>query len=130
MLSGAGFLLEPDPGTAADPLHEGTEETRMALMSTRTWDEWLEQYAESHQHPINRLCHTFGIPIVLGSVLTGLAALFVPALWPLAAVLFVVGWIFQFVGHAYERKRPEFMNDWRFLFVGLRWWFAKVRGRV
>ena len=23
----------------------------------------------------------------------------------------------------------EFLKDWRFLFVGLRWWWAKVRGR-
>jgi hypothetical protein len=25
---------------------------------------------------------------------------------------------------------PEFFHDWRFLLVGLRWWFAKVRGRA
>ena len=24
---------------------------------------------------------------------------------------------------------PEFFHDWRFLFVGVRWWFAKVRGK-
>jgi uncharacterized membrane protein YGL010W len=41
-----------------------------------------------------------------------------------------VGWIFQFVGHAFEGKPPEFFSDWRFLLVGARWWAAKVRGRV
>jgi len=35
----------------------------------------------------------------------------------------------QFVGHAFERKLPEFFHDWRFLLVGLRWWIAKVSGR-
>jgi uncharacterized membrane protein YGL010W len=42
----------------------------------------------------------------------------------------VVGWIFQFVGHAFEGKAPEFFSDWRFLLVGTRWWAAKIRGRV
>src|SRR6266478_3991105 len=51
-------------------------------------------------------------------------------LWRWALALFVVGWIFQFVGHWYEKKPPEFFKDWRFLFVGLRWWFAKLRGRA
>ena len=46
------------------------------------------------------------------------------------AALFVVGWIFQFVGHAFEGKPPEFMKDWRFLFVGVRWWLAKVQGKA
>jgi uncharacterized membrane protein YGL010W len=45
-------------------------------------------------------------------------------------VLFVVGWAFQFIGHGFEGKPPEFLRDWRFLFVGLRWWYAKIRGRV
>lgn len=34
----------------------------------------------------------------------------------------VGGWVFQFIGHAAEGKPPEFFRDWRFLFVGLRWW--------
>lgn len=25
--------------------------------------------------------------------------------------IFVVGWIFQFVGHFYEKKKPAFMDD-------------------
>ena len=49
-------------------------------------------------------------------------------LWKVAAGLFVLGWIFQFIGHAYERKPPEFLKDWRFLFVGLRWWLKKMKG--
>jgi uncharacterized membrane protein YGL010W len=48
----------------------------------------------------------------------------------LAAGLFVGGWIFQFIGHAFEGKLPEFFQDWRFLFVGLRWWFAKMTGKA
>ena len=51
------------------------------------------------------------------------------ALW-VAIALFVVGWVLQFVGHIAERKPPEFFKDWRFLFVGLRWWVAKLQGRA
>jgi uncharacterized membrane protein YGL010W len=100
------------------------------MMGGRTSDEWVAQYATSHQHPINRICHTFGIPMIAVSILL------VPAVWAnlldwrFAAGLFVAGWILQFIGHAFEGKPPEFFKDWRFLFVGLRWWFAKMRGRA
>jgi uncharacterized membrane protein YGL010W len=42
----------------------------------------------------------------------------------------VVGWVFQFIGHAFEGKPPEFLKDWRFLFVGLSWWLAKLAGKA
>src|SRR5438876_5316413 len=102
----------------------------MALMSSRSWDDWVGEYAQSHQHRVNRLCHTVGIPLIALSVPLFVAALVVPGFWRLPLALFVIGWIFQFVGHAYERKPPEFVKDWRFLFVGLRWWLAKIRGRA
>jgi len=95
----------------------------------RTWDEWIAQYAGSHQHPVNRFCHTVGIPLIALSLPLFVVALFVHGWWVIPVTLFVVGWLFQFVGHAFEGKPPEFFHDWRFLFVGLRWWFAKVRGK-
>jgi uncharacterized membrane protein YGL010W len=100
----------------------------MALMSSRGWDEWIAEYGQSHQHPANRFCHTIGIPMIALSILVLVGALIFPPLWKVALALFVVGWIFQFVGHAYEGKPPEFLKDWRFLFVGLRWWFKKLQG--
>jgi uncharacterized membrane protein YGL010W len=102
----------------------------MALLSKRTWPDWIDEYARSHQHPKNRLCHTFGIPMVALSVLFALGTPFRPSLGAAAIGLFVVGWIFQFVGHAYEGKRPEFFKDLRFLLVGLGWWFNKRQGRA
>ena len=53
---------------------------------------------------------------------------FVFGLWRVALALFVIGWILQFIGHYFEGKPPEFFKDWRFLFVGLRWWLKKVVG--
>lgn len=102
----------------------------MRPLGGRSWDEWIARYGQSHAHPVNRLCHTIGIPLIVLSLPLFLAALVVPGLWRLALALFVIGWIFQFVGHAFEGKPPEFLHDWRFLFVGLRWWVAKIRGRA
>jgi uncharacterized membrane protein YGL010W len=99
----------------------------MALMSDRSFEEWLAQYEASHQHPINRRCHTMGIPLVGVSLLLVVPALVLPPLGWVAGVSFVTGWALQLIGHAYERKPPEFLKDWRFLFVGARWWLRKMR---
>ena len=100
------------------------------MLGGRSWDEWVTQYARSHQHPLNRFCHTFGIPLIALSIPLFIVALAVPGFWRVPLAMFVVGWILQFLGHAIEGKPPEFLHNWRFLFVGLRWWFAKMRGRA
>lgn len=100
------------------------------MLGGRTNDQWIAQYATSHQHPVNRLCHTFGIPTILVSLALGIATIFYRPLWRFAIGFFLFGWALQFIGHAFERKVPEFFHDWRFLFVGVRWWVAKMRGRA
>lgn len=100
------------------------------MLGGRTNEQWIAQYASSHQHPVNRLCHTFGIPLIMISLALFVASIFLHFLWPYAAGLFAFGWILQFVGHAFERKEPEFFHDWRFLLVGTRWWWAKMKGRA
>jgi uncharacterized membrane protein YGL010W len=96
----------------------------------RSNQERVAQYATSHQHPINRFFHTLGIPTILASIAVFLASFFFHHLWMYALILFVIGWIFQFIGHAFEGKPPEFLHDWRFLFVGVRWWWSKINGRA
>ena len=100
------------------------------MLGNRSNEEWIAEYASGHQHPINRTCHTIGIPMIAISIVLAFAGLFVAGVWKWALALFVIGWIFQFVGHYYEKKPPEFFKDWRFLFVGLRWWLAKMRGKA
>ena len=78
---------------------------------------------------LSRVTHR-GITLIAASLPLFIVASFVHGLWPLPLELFVVGWTFQFVGHYVEGKPPEFFHDWRFLFVGLRWWVAKMRGRA
>jgi hypothetical protein len=101
-----------------------------SMLGNKTNDQWVTEYSHSHQHPINRLCHTIGIPLIAGSILLLIVSIFVEGLWPIAVGLFLLGWILQFLGHYVEGKPPEFLRDWRFLFVGLRWWLAKIRGRA
>ncbi len=100
------------------------------MLGNKPLEKWIAEYSQSHQHPINRLCHTFGIPMIALSLPLFVVAAFWHRFWPVPVALFVVGWVFQFAGHYVEGKPPEFFHDLRFLFVGLRWWFAKIRGRA
>jgi uncharacterized membrane protein YGL010W len=100
------------------------------VLGSKPMSQWIEEYARSHRHPVNRACHTIGIPTIALSVPLFVAAAFLPGLWPVPLALFVLGWSLQLVGHWFEGRPPEFLRDWRFLLVGARWWLAKVRGRV
>lgn len=85
--------------------------------------DFLETYKEKHQHPINRLTHTFGIPMIVIS----LPLFFFDWRWALG--LFTVGWILQFIGHWFEGKAPAFFSDIKFLLVGPWWWVQKTFGK-
>ena len=50
--------------------------------------------------------------------------------WWLAVLLFVVGWIFQFVGHVYEGRKPAFLTNLLHLLVGPLWIAALAMRRV
>ena len=102
-------------------------------MKGKSIDEWVDDYAEAHQNSFNQLCHSVGIPMIVVSLLlmplAALGILPVQVLWA-GVGLFFGGWVLQFVGHAVEGKPPEFLRDWRFLLVGLRWWIKKMRGKI
>ncbi len=54
----------------------------------------------------------------------GLVALYLLGIvltWPWAVAAFVLGWIFQFVGHAYEGKKPAFLTNLVHLLIGPLW---------
>lgn len=91
--------------------------------------EWVDRYNASHLHPVNRVLHAVGVPMIFFSVLLGVAAIFIAALRLPALLLFVAGWVLQFIGHLVEGKPPAFFSDWRFLVTGLAWWLRKMRGR-
>jgi uncharacterized membrane protein YGL010W len=58
-------------------------------------------------------------------VLLWLEGLTVP-LWLISAVIFVVAWFGQFIGHSIEGKRPSFFTDIQFLLIGPLWLLAAI----
>ena len=48
----------------------------------------------------------------------GLVALLRPYITEISLLLFVLGWILQFLGHFIEGKRPSFFEDLRYFLIG------------
>ncbi|MGK0499061.1 MAG: YGL010W-like membrane protein [Oceanicoccus sp.] len=149
-------------------------------MQQRSLQQWLSEYSETHQNPINKRIHFVCVPVILFCTLgllwqlplpsalhsIGLANAAIPLialslifyltlslsltigmvvivalciwvfesyisygpseLWLLCAVLFVITWIGQFIGHAYEGKKPSFFKDLQFLLIGPLWILAFI----
>lgn len=83
---------------------------------------YIEEYKKTHTHPINHLTHAIGIPMIVVS----LPLFFFN--WKWALTLFVVGWIFQFIGHAFEGKAPAFFKNPIYLLIGPIWLVRKIFG--
>ncbi len=79
---------------------------------------FVDKYKSKHRHPLNRLSHSIGIPMVVVSLpLFSLS-------WRWALMLFGAGWVFQFIGHAIEGTQPVFFGNPLYLFVG-PWWLVR-----
>ena len=52
------------------------------------------------------------------------------ALVPVSLTIFVVAWIFQFIGHHIEGKKPSFFKDLQFLLIGPLWVVAFLFRRL
>ena len=85
---------------------------------------FMENYKAKHQHPLNRLTHNIGIPLIVVS----LPLFFFNWRWALA--MFVAGWILQFVGHAIEGNRPAFFRNPVYLLVGPLWLIRRALGAL
>jgi uncharacterized membrane protein YGL010W len=94
----------------------------MAIQLNHRWARLLEDYREQHRDPRNQACHRIGIPMILASFPVGATLVGLP----LAAGLFTVGWVFQFLGHRFEGNDPAFFSDPRNLLVGAIWWAEKM----
>lgn len=63
----------------------------------------------------------FILMIIMESFAYGINIRFKENSWIVYLSVFVVTWIFQFVGHKIEGKKPSFMKDLQFLLVGPIW---------
>ena len=55
---------------------------------------------------------------LLAALCLYVAGLMGDALLPASVTIFVVSWIFQFIGHKFEGKKPSFFEDLQYLLVG------------
>ena len=83
----------------------------MSLQST--FSDLLGRYRRDHTHPVNKATHMVGIPMIVLSL-----PLLLLSPW-LGLGLFLLGWVLQFVGHAFEGNKPSFFSDPRFLLIGV-----------
>jgi len=61
-----------------------------------------------------------GLVMIIFSLLLYFGARLLP--WPVALGLFLIGWVFQFVGHGvYEKRSPAFTENLTHLLVGPMW---------
>ncbi len=96
----------------------------------------FELYRLKHQHPLNRLTHVIGIPLIVASIAFPLFAWFAWGVlaWKEWLILSAAGWGLQFLGHAIEGNQPAFFRDPRYLIVGplyfLRLPFLRLRAHV
>jgi hypothetical protein len=49
---------------------------------------------------------------------------------PVSVVVFVVAWVFQFIGHRIEGKKPSFFEDLQYLWVGPLFVLSKLFERL
>ncbi|HLA11334.1 MAG TPA: DUF962 domain-containing protein [Pyrinomonadaceae bacterium] len=83
-------------------------------------ESFIENYKAKHRHPLNKLTHSIGIPLIVIS----LPLFFFNWRWALA--LFVGGWILQFVGHAIEGNQPAFFRNPVYLLIGPLWLLRRL----
>jgi uncharacterized membrane protein YGL010W len=63
----------------------------------------------------------FILMVIMESFAYGINIRFKENAWLVYLSVFVITWIFQFVGHKIEGKKPSFLKDLQFLLVGPIW---------
>ncbi len=81
---------------------------------------FIEKYKAGHRHPINKLTHMFGIPMIVISLV------WVFFHWQVGLTLFILGWILQFIGHAFEGNKPAFFSNPIYLLIGPLWLLKRL----
>ncbi|SEB45674.1 Uncharacterized membrane protein YGL010W [Tenacibaculum sp. MAR_2009_124] len=78
---------------------------------------------------------TLSIPIFVGMYVFSMLTLYINHLmaayinfpfWALSLIIFVIAWIFQFIGHKHEGKKPSLFKDIQFLLIGPAWILNKL----
>lgn len=70
------------------------------------WEREFAYYLNEHRHPMNRLTHMFGVPIIVLTLIYGLATFS----WAWLVGGQVVGWVIQVAGHRIEGNKPALLK--------------------
>lgn len=86
---------------------------------------YLATYQAEHQHPLCKLTHYVGIPMIVASLPVAVVS-------PLTGLgLFTGGWALQFVGHyVFEKNHPAFFANPLYLLVGVLWVVLEILSLV
>lgn len=84
----------------------------------------MEDYKAKHQHPLNRLTHSIGIPLIVVSLPLFLFN------WRWALWLSIIGWVLQFAGHAIEGNQPAFFRHPVYLLIGPLWFLRRIANSI
>lgn len=87
-------------------------------------NEYMSRYDHEHHHPLNKVLHGIGIPMILA----GLVLLFLA--WPWGLALFAVGWVLLFAGHKIEGNNPAFFQGPIYFLVGPLWVAKELKEAV
>lgn len=83
------------------------------------------------------------IPIFLGMIVVGILMFLgnrfldrniLPILsinlWQFSIIVFIIAWVFQFIGHKIEGQKPSFLEDMQFLLIGPIWLLSFIYQKV
>ncbi len=97
-----------------------------ALAASAPWFDWTLVAIIVATGFYVRLSPALGTGLLVFMALCYVLAQFVARtsatpLWKIACIVFIAAWALQFVGHILERRRPSFVQDFVFLFIGPVW---------
>jgi uncharacterized membrane protein YGL010W len=75
---------------------------------------------------LSRKYFIYMLPVFFVSYLLNMAIAVKLDILYVSLALFSVSWVFQFIGHKIEGKKPSFLKDLQFLLVGPLWTINKV----
>lgn len=86
--------------------------TNLRERSEAALHTFREEYAREHQTRINRQLHFYGRIVRVS------ALIFLFFNWKIALIVFVIGYLMQFLGHAIEGTSPSFFRNPKHLLLG------------
>jgi uncharacterized membrane protein YGL010W len=79
------------------------------------------------------LSFTIAVGMLIVSMLGMIACWYLDprtSLLAVSAIVFVISWIFQFIGHKVEGKKPSFFKDVQFFLIGPAWVMSALYNKL